>query len=655
VAAFAAALSLAGCQKDDLPQGDRRIDHSNLKFEIHVGAKADYGGGGAETRAVKPGWAPNDRIVVYFDGSRDNEIWLTYDEQQGWVQDGNGGITSLEPSGSAQALHAMELHSTGSEVDKRLMANGDLLFTDTGGYTFDGQTVRLTLDMTDRITSRITVEGLADPYVWGLAGPDLSVANYSEPLFEGSFDQALRTFFEPSGINRAIANGYVKEYHDAGSASFFVLDRDASPGTAFVLRNHSNGKVYTRTYSERELEPGKAVVIQGPEGEEAGLWADMSASVNALQSLIDEAYGIHYDNYTWQSIEAVVEAREEAEELLGGASFTEGQLAVARNTLRAALDALVALPHRPVAGIGFYPSPVDGFIWLTPGRYQYLNAYAEDAGGGRATNPAVTFEFTEPVWMEDVYRGETSLGAFITESAPAGATVTITIKAVDNPSVSTQVTLKVAAEGELKAMFLTAVAALPDPARITYSDRAALEAASDLKDMLHESAWEDPAIMAAIVKLEACGEAYENLPTRLQYSFSGNTATVTPVDYDDGAMIFDYAQNGGFPNGTYTSGWEQEDGYYSQFRLELNSDGTFTTGFRGASDQNGTDATPWEQESHGTYTNDGTQAGGGTLYLTYVEDDAGDGRPSPDPVGRAFAAASAKSPPPTGTHRLFGK
>ncbi|MDR2909911.1 MAG: hypothetical protein LBV47_00885 [Bacteroidales bacterium] len=178
-----ATLTLAGCQKDD-PQ-TQTIDYDNLRFEVTVGEKTDYEGDGPDTRAVKTGWEQDDMILVYFDGSDANTLALIYDTEDGWQQMGSE-TASLEPEGGkAQVLYADVI-----AIDQgQWSIVGDMLFTDAGTYTMDGNTVRLTLSMNTRLTSRVTVEGLTgDLWDWALTGPDLSVA-ISDELPAGAFNE----------------------------------------------------------------------------------------------------------------------------------------------------------------------------------------------------------------------------------------------------------------------------------------------------------------------------------------------------------------------------------------------------------------------------------------------------------------------------------
>ncbi len=113
---------------------------------------------------------------------------------------------------------------------------------------------------------------------------------------------------------------------------------------------------------------------------------------------------------------------------------------------------------------------------------------------------------------------------------------------------------------------------------------------------------------------------------------------------DGDLETFTYAQNGSFPNGTYTSGWEMEEGdgdgvYYIQYLLELKSDNTFTLSARLSANASGSNPSDWVEGFSGTYTYTGSQAAGGTLTLTATEwNSEEDDEPQPNPAQKKKVA-----------------
>ncbi len=301
VLAFAAALAMAACQTGTEPQivPGGEIDLSKLKFEVSVADKPAWNspGGGAETRAVKQAWDAGDVIVIYFDGTSQNRMFLQYTAGGEWqLKEGeNYALTGTvsENGGKANALHAFNLDavasSAGSEVS--LVADRDLLYDDAGKYVIynDGgqNTMRVNLTMNSRPTSMITVEGLDNPEQWTLDGLGLKPFRQNTIVAFGDFDTTWEATLSPlflashyeGGTTAAPTVGYAGQ---TGAAVYWVIDGSgADSSTTFLLKNTTTGETKTRTYTgaDRDLVAGQAYVIQGPDGTEADQW---SAPVEVL-------------------------------------------------------------------------------------------------------------------------------------------------------------------------------------------------------------------------------------------------------------------------------------------------------------------------------------------------------------------------------------
>jgi uncharacterized repeat protein (TIGR02543 family) len=184
-----------------------------------------------------------------------------------------------------------------------------------------------------------------------------------------------------------------------------------------------------------------------------------------------------------------------------------------------------------------------------------------------------------------------------------------------------------------KLQFIAAAAALPEPAQITEANEQAVDEAYGLYYSIDENGRNEPAVIDAYSKLQACREVLDNLSEMpqeqvLSYTFSGNTVTLT--DEEGAPVVFTYASSGTFPNGTYTSNsWMENmsctassDGIgecvvtgYTQVRITLNADKTFKQGVRTATDAQGGNASAWQEMPAGTYEINGDSEKG-TLTLT---------------------------------------
>lgn len=361
-----------------------------------------------------------------------------------------------------------------------------------------------------------------------------------------------------------------------------------------------------------------------------------------LQILVDDAQVVNSSNYTTDSYNAMRVKLEAAYQVLQSSNPTTQQIATAYTELSAAINALVALPNRAVVDV-YISKVIDGVVYVNKGQSFNLYAYATDATGESATDRRVTFTYDVAqlaTWAEgDIHTEETSLWFSTKSTLTAGAEVSVIIKSAENPAISKTITLKVAAEGEVKTMFINAVNALPAPDKIEYKHYDAINEAYDIYYSIPDQ--QDPAVQAAYTKLRDCDDAYYKLPSRVKYSFKGNVCTMiglAGISEEEELGEYAFAANGAFPSGTYSqNGWGDSSKEFYQNRLTFKSDGTGILEYREAEDANGTGATAWEEETTFTYTYSGTQAAGGMFYITmnWDEDNV-----EPEPGVKSVRSAS---------------
>lgn len=373
-------------------------------------------------------------------------------------------------------------------------------------------------------------------------------------------------------------------------------------------------------------------------------------SLETLQQLLGEAWGLNENRYTSESLEPLIEARSHANDVVNGPEPTMSQIVEAYEALATAIAGLVEAPYRAVTEISIYPSGIDGFVYVTPGTWFYLNAYGAAANGNSATDSRVIIQTAGlEAWAREeseIYVSNDQITFWPKDDLTPGMTFSLTIRSMD-PAAShivRSVTLKVAGPTELQDRFIAMVNALPAPAAIDYQHYNAIEQALELYWQLPSEVQEQ--LTDSFNRLMACQNAYWDLPDRLKFSFVGNVCTIRwwwgggENDLSD-PYQFDFVTSGAFPAGVYTErGWRDEGGGYYQSRMTLRTDGSFKVEEREANDVNGTGATPWEIEDAGTYTFTGSLAAGGVLYLTY--DDEVDG----------FGLRAARNPQQTARRAL---
>lgn len=415
-------------------------------------------------------------------------------------------------------------------------------------------------------------------------------------------------------------------------------------------------------------------------------WMDISSiTFNDLQQLFGKAeYHLAYQEYAYTE-ESLLALRKEIEAIrpiiVDPSSATQEEIATAYQTLHAAMQALVELPYRQTASLKIDPTPIaEGVIpvYISQGN-AYLSIEGLDSNGNPATRPDIMLEFDGnemAKWGEYYYGGYYLSISSLKPNLKAGATIDIKVICNDNPSLSTTLKLKAIDAEEQKAMFISAVDALPQtitfdnsleviqtikdidnqynqlnpdiqtnpdvqaacqklspilinmvnaiPQEITFDNcLKIIKTADGIRDLywrsiIQELQANDPDIQTAFQKLE--NDIYPQtwrFTIYTAYKFDGNTCTVTT--YYGLKETYEYKAEGNFPCGTYTgewSKWSDDNGdHYNQYKIELKSDNTYQMSSRYASSEAEKETAQWNNNKAGTYKLTGDQANGGSLIL----------------------------------------
>lgn len=419
-------------------------------------------------------------------------------------------------------------------------------------------------------------------------------------------------------------------------------------------------------------------------------WMDISSiTYDDLQELFREAdrlaSSIDYNyEYTAESLLALKEKVEEVRPTAENPSATQEEIATAYQTLHAAMQALIELPYRQTASLEIYPAPMEGGIipvYISKDNvYVYLSITGLDSNGNPATRPDIMLEFDGnemAKWGDYSYpNGDYLSIGNLKPNLKAGATIDIKVICNDNPSLSTTLKLKAIDAEEQKAMFISAVDALPQtitfdnsleviqaikdiddqygqlttdiqtnpdvqaacqklspifinmvnaiPQEITFDNcLTVIKTADGIRDLywrsiIQELQANDPDIQTAFQKLE--NDIYpQTWPFTIYtaYKFDGNTCTVTT--YYGSKETYEYKAEGNFPCGTYTGKWnkwsDDSGDHYNQYKIELKSDNTYQMSSRYASSEAEKETAQWYNNNAGTYKLTGDQANGGSLIL----------------------------------------
>ena len=413
-------------------------------------------------------------------------------------------------------------------------------------------------------------------------------------------------------------------------------------------------------------------------------WMDISSiTFDDLQQLFWKAENLSYQEYAYTE-ESLLALRKKIGEIRpiinDPSSATQEKIAQAYQTLHAAMQALVELPYRQTASLKIYPTPIaEGVIpvYIAQGN-AYLSIEGLDSNGNPATRPDIMLEFDGnemAKWGEYYYGGYYLSINSLKPNLKAGATIDIKVICNDNPSLSTTLKLKAIDAEEQKAMFISAVDALPQtitfdnsleaiqtindidnkynqltsdiqtnpdvqaacqklspiftsmvdaiPQDVTFDNcLKVIKTADGIRDLynwgsiIQELKTNDPDIETAYQKLE--NDIYPQtwrFTIYTAYKFDGNTCTVTT--YYDSKETYEYKAEGNFPCGTYTGEWIYYDynNTYSQTQIVLKNDNTYQSYWRGANSEAEKDNTEWNPSASGTYKLTGDQANGGSLIL----------------------------------------
>lgn len=419
-------------------------------------------------------------------------------------------------------------------------------------------------------------------------------------------------------------------------------------------------------------------------------WMDISSiTYDDLRQLFGKAdrlaSSIDYNyEYTAESLLALKEKVEEVRPTAENPSATQEEIATAYQTLHAAMQALIELPYRQTASLEIYPAPMEGGIipvYISKDNvYVYLSITGLDSNGNPATRPDIMLEFDGnemAKWGDYSYNNGDYLSiGNLKPNLKAGATIDIKVICNDNPSLSTTLKLKAIDAEEQKAMFISAVDALPQtitfdnsleviqaikdiddqygqlttdiqtnpdvqaacqklspifinmvnaiPQEITFDNcLKVIKTADGIRDLywrsiIQELQANDPDIQTAFQKLE--NDIYpQTWPFTIYtaYKFDGNTCTVTT--YYGSKETYEYKAEGNFPCGTYTGKWnkwsDDSGDHYNQYKIELKSDNTYQMSSRHASSEAEKETAQWYNNNAGTYKLTGDQASGGNLIL----------------------------------------
>lgn len=352
-------------------------------------------------------------------------------------------------------------------------------------------------------------------------------------------------------------------------------------------------------------------------------WTEIS--MNALRDLVAYAESLNEDNYEEASYRAMYDKLNAARNVIYGGAATSEEIRIAYEELSRAIANMIELPYRATAKIEIEPSPINGVIFVVPGNWINLSAEGENELGEESTQSAVIFEYDLGSWISpdyEVYKDDHNLSFYLDENVAYGSTRQVTVKSVENASISLTVTLKAVSVEELVNQFVQLVNSFPQTVTMeNYEDAARLYmTAENLASQCANSGGFTQEFESARSKMYQFGYLLDDI-VKFAYTFEGNKCKMTEVVYNE-TFYCDYQPSGNFPYGAYTSDWEDwGDGYYAQTRITLYPDGNFYSEYRMSYNADGSNASQWDEDGSGKYIYTGNREQGGTVTMQYNDDE----------------------------------
>lgn len=252
-----AVMFAASCSKDD----------SNAPAEYQVVVNMEKPSFGEGVRAARTSWENGDEVYVVFNGDAEAEKYLKLTYNAGTWSSEWAGTTAAEVAAKetktlvagymnfplAKApyyysfIDALKFESSDSSVGVCVM------LCNNGTYTVSGNTITLDITIKPEV-AQVTVRGIDVAGNWVLKCdkliriPDFSVSATTTWIGEsaGGTDDELYGFANTDGV------------------SFYGRPYETSTPTSLKFTLTNGVKTYTRTFTDKTLAKGDAIIMDGP-------------------------------------------------------------------------------------------------------------------------------------------------------------------------------------------------------------------------------------------------------------------------------------------------------------------------------------------------------------------------------------------------------
>lgn len=211
--------------------------------------------------AIKKEWEHNDMIYFVIDDKVNDILTLTFDTlAKTWDTKAMENAPEFAASGNIKAVYADVLSY---DPANGIRTKGDIITTEVGTYTKDGNVIQINLPMNNRPVMKVTVVGVPDAFPCIKDFRECTYLDFSTMKFtdDGKFglsnrEQAIS--YKVSSAGRKINGAYnYYGYFDDGVAGNFSL----------ATENMSSFWV-NKTHTAASLKKGYAYVAKGPDDKE---------------------------------------------------------------------------------------------------------------------------------------------------------------------------------------------------------------------------------------------------------------------------------------------------------------------------------------------------------------------------------------------------
>lgn len=233
---FVLVITFSSCSENEFST-QNRANYENLKFKVNVNVVNT-------TRAASDGktaWTKGDQIFLAIDANSNYMCLLEYNGDD-WTVNKLTNEASFANEGKLNAVFADKLTYNNGQI----VTFGDILYTQNGSYTKDGDVVCINLDMSQRPVAKIKVNGIpAGFYIEGLR--EYTSLNISDMTWDDTH-----------------SSGKLCSESECGDNYTFYGTLAPQDGNTVVKIVNGKGAYYEKMFIGKTLLSGDYVTIAGP-------------------------------------------------------------------------------------------------------------------------------------------------------------------------------------------------------------------------------------------------------------------------------------------------------------------------------------------------------------------------------------------------------